>query len=41
MTSNVKSGPPIFSMFFSPCTFVIGRDGARKTRRLLLLLSVG
>jgi hypothetical protein len=40
MTSDVKGWPPIFYIFFIPSTFVSGRDGARKTRRLILLLSV-
>src|SRR5919108_6569189 len=40
MTSDVKSWPPIFYIFFIPSTFAIGRDGASKTRRLILLLSV-
>ena len=41
MTSDVKSWLPIFYISFIPFTFVIGRDGARKTRRLILLISVG
>ena len=41
MTSNVKSWPPIFYLFFLPSTGVLGRAGARKTRRVILRLSVG
>jgi hypothetical protein len=41
MTSEVKSWPRIFYIFFLPFAFVIGRDGASKTRRLILLISVG
>jgi len=40
MTSDVKGWPPIFYIFFIPSTFVIERDGASKTRRLILLISV-
>ena len=41
MTSNVKSWPPIFYLFFLSSTGVLGRAGARKTRRVILRLSVG
>jgi hypothetical protein len=41
MTSEVKSWPRIFDLFFLPFAVVIGRDGARKTRRLILRLAVG
>jgi hypothetical protein len=40
MTSNVKRDYRFFYIVFVLCTFVIGRGGASKRRRLLLLLSV-
>jgi hypothetical protein len=40
MTSEVKSWSRIFYIVFLPLAFVIGRDGASKTRRLILLLAV-
>jgi hypothetical protein len=42
MTSDVKSWEPLFLGFHQVfCPAGIGRGGARKTRRVLLLLSVG